>query len=73
MMRRTLAATLLLLAAAPGAAAEPAPDVAPADAWPMARGSRVGTGRSAGLVALPLAEVWHLEFEKTAFGAVPVV
>lgn len=50
-----------------------ADDAAPADAWPMARGCPSGTGRSATTLRLPLAEKWHRGFEKTAFGAVPVV
>ncbi len=49
------------------------PNVAPADAWPMARGCLGGTGRSAATFALPLVEAWHREFDGTAFGAVPVV
>jgi len=49
------------------------PNVAPADAWPMARGCLGGTGRSAATLALPLAEAWHREFDGTAFGAVPVI
>jgi len=60
----------------PAAAAEPAAiplDAAPADAWPMARGCAGGTGRSAATLRLPLAERWRREFEKTAFGAVPVI
>lgn len=68
-----LAQTVALSVALAGGAAEPAHDASPADAWPMARGSIAGTGRSAGLVALPLAEAWRREFEKTAFGAVPVI
>jgi outer membrane protein assembly factor BamB len=48
-------------------------DPAPADAWPLARGSANGSGRSAMPLALPLAEHWHRSFEKTAFGAVPVI
>jgi outer membrane protein assembly factor BamB len=71
-MSRVLATVLLVLATA-AVGAEPAADTAPADAWPMARGSAAGTGRSASLLALPLAEAWHREFEKTAFGAVPVI
>jgi outer membrane protein assembly factor BamB len=49
------------------------PNVAPAEAWPMARGCLGGTGRSAATFALPLVEAWHREFDGTAFGAVPVV
>jgi len=48
-------------------------DRAPADAWPLARGSVNGSGRSAMPLALPLAERWHRSFEKTAFGAVPAI
>jgi len=48
-------------------------DQAPADAWPLARGCPAATGRSAMPLALPLAEHWHRSFEKTAFGAVPVI
>lgn len=47
--------------------------VAPADAWPMARGCLAGTGASAATLVLPLAEAWHREFDGTAFGAVPVI
>lgn len=64
---------LALALAAGAAAAEPAIDTAPADSWPTARGSLAGTGRSASVLKLPLAEAWHREFEKTAFGAVPVI
>lgn len=46
---------------------------APADAWPLARGTASGSGRSALPLSLPLAEHWHRSFEKTAFGAVPVI
>ncbi len=46
---------------------------APADAWPMARGCAAGTGRSAMRIAVPLAEHWQRSFDKTAFGAVPVI
>ena len=49
------------------------PDVAPADAWPMARGCSGGTGRSATALGLPLGEAWHRQFPDTAFGAVPVI
>lgn len=68
-----IGAFIVAFATAAVAAAEPAVDAAPADAWPLARGSLAGTGRSAGLLDLPLAEAWHREFEKTAFGATPVV
>ena len=66
-------ASLLCFAAAVAAAAEPVIETAPADAWPLARGTRAGTGRSAAVLQLPLAEAWQREFEKTAFGAVPVI
>jgi outer membrane protein assembly factor BamB len=68
-----VAAGLLAFTAAVAAAVEPGADSAPADAWPLARGSRGGTGRSAAVLTLPLAEAWHREFAKTAFGAVPVI
>lgn len=68
-----LSAALLCFTTAVAAAAEPVVDAAPADAWPMARGTLAGTGRSAALLTLPLAEAWHRGFEKTAFGAVPVI
>ena len=76
-MNRLLAAALLAaavsVAAAADAPADAFADAAPADAWPMARGCPSGTGRSAATLRLPLEEAWHREFEKTAFGAVPVV
>jgi outer membrane protein assembly factor BamB len=62
---------LLMLALSAAAAADP--DAAPADAWPMARGCLAGTGRSAAVLRLPLEEAWRRDFEKTAFGAVPVI
>jgi len=68
-----VAAGLLAFTAAVAAAVEPGADSAPADAWPLARGSRGGTGRSAAVLTLPLAEAWHREFANTAFGAVPVI
>ena len=46
---------------------------APADAWPLVRGCLAGTGRSAATLRLPLVETWHRDFEKTAFGATPVI
>lgn len=64
-------AAVLAAATALSAAAEF--DAAPADAWPMARGCPSGSGRSALVLRLPLAEAWHREFDKTAFGAVPVI
>jgi len=54
-------------------ATNPATDLAPADAWPLARGSLMGSGRSAALLRPPLAEAWRRDFEKSAFGAVPVI
>lgn len=63
----------MLLSLTDSRAAEPAADAAPADAWPLARGCIAGTGRSAGSIRLPLVEKWHRSFEKTAFGAVPVI
>ena len=71
-MRQFLLLALLLLPCLPPPAAT-ADDAAPADAWPMARGCPEGTGRSATTLRLPLAEKWHRGFEKTAFGAVPVI
>ena len=64
-------ALAVALAGVSGAGGEP--DLSPADAWPMARGSRAGTGRSAAVLDFPLAEAWHRSFEKTAFGAAPVI
>jgi outer membrane protein assembly factor BamB len=70
----------LVLPPLPAVADEAAPaaldgtlDAAPADAWPMARGCPASTGRSATTLGLPLVERWHRSFEKTAFGAVPVI
>lgn len=48
-------------------------DAAPADAWPLARGCPAGTGRSVARLRLPLAEGWTRRFEKTSFGAAPIV
>jgi outer membrane protein assembly factor BamB len=70
-MRRLAMPCLLLLSLLPSSATADA--AAPADAWPMARGCPAGTGRSATTLRLPLAEKWHRGFEKTAFGAVPVI
>ena len=70
--KRILTPFWLLVAAAGIACAEPV-EQAPADAWPLARGSASGSGRSAMPLSLPLAEHWHRSFEKTAFGAVPVI
>ena len=71
-MRQFLLLAILLLPCLPPPAAT-ADDAAPADAWPMARGCPEATGRSATTLRLPLAEKWHRGFEKTAFGAVPVI
>jgi len=75
---RTLLVTLLwwptvcpqLLAAdqAGGAA-----DIAPADAWPMFRGSPSGSGRSAASLTPPLIEHWQRTIADTAFEATPVI
>lgn len=70
------APTPLALALVLGALARaggPVPDAAPGDAWPLARGCLAGTGRSAADLRLPLAEAWRRDFEKRAFGAVPVI
>ena len=48
-------------------------DESPADAWPMARGTLTGTGRSAVRLRFPLNEAWHRGFEKTSFEAAPVI
>jgi len=48
-------------------------DECPADAWPMARGTVAGTGRSAATLRVPLTEAWQREFAGTAFGATPVI
>jgi len=68
----TWQALVLLGIAATAAHAADAPQ-APADAWPMSRGCPEGTGRSAAKLSLPLAEHWHRDFDKTAFGATPVI
>lgn len=65
------AAILVASIAVPTRADDPA--TAPADAWPMARGCLAGTGASAAVLRLPLAEAWHREFDGTAFGVVPVI
>jgi outer membrane protein assembly factor BamB len=70
---RRLVLFLAIVLPAAATAAAPPHDEAPADAWPMARGCPAGTGRSAATLRLPLAERWHRSFEKTAFGAVPVI
>lgn len=66
-------AVALAVVLACGSAAAGETGLSPADAWPMSRGSRAGTGRSAAALAFPLAEAWHRGFEKTAFGATPVI
>jgi outer membrane protein assembly factor BamB len=68
-------ACLACTAAAAAAADNPAAPLAaaPADAWPFVRGSLAGTGRSAATLRLPLAEAWRRDFDKTAFGATPVI
>jgi len=65
------AAILVASFAVPALADDPA--TAPADAWPMARGCLAGTGVSAAVLRLPLAEAWHRQFDGTAFGVVPVI
>jgi len=72
-MRRRLLVGVLLLAGLFPVAAGADDAAAPADAWPMARGCSSGTGRSVTTLRLPLAEKWHRGFEKTAFGAVPMI
>jgi len=71
------AASSLVMAMAVAALIAPAagadPDAAPAEGWPMARGSLAGTGRSATRLAFPLAEAWRRDFGGTAFTAVPVI
>ncbi len=62
-----------ILATALGRTVAGDPDLAPADAWPMARGSLAGTGRSAAVMSLPLREAWRRDFEGGAFAAVPVI
>ena len=54
-------------------AVPPAVASAPADAWPLARGTAGGSGISGARLRLPLAERWRRTFEKTAFGATPVI
>ncbi|MEY3206456.1 MAG: hypothetical protein RLZZ21_2787 [Planctomycetota bacterium] len=68
-------ACLACAAASATAADEPAAPLAaaPADAWPLVRGSLAGTGRSAATLRLPLVEAWRRDFETTAFGATPVI
>lgn len=59
-----------------GAGAEPAAtaaEAAPADAWPMFRGTAAGTGRSASVLRLPLEVVWKRELSEAGFDATPVI
>ncbi|MFN9370203.1 MAG: PQQ-binding-like beta-propeller repeat protein [Planctomycetia bacterium] len=80
-MNRSMLLVALLVAACPvrgSTKTEPAPAgavfaAAPADAWPLARGCPAGTGRSVAVLRLPLAEGWTRRFEKTSFGAAPIV
>ena len=53
----------------------PAADVAeaPADAWPMFRGTAEGTGRSAAVLPLPLEPRWQQQVSELGFDATPVV
>jgi len=71
--RRSLPAIAMAVTLIAAVAAAADVEQAPADAWPLARGCPAATGRSAMPLALPLAEHWHRSFEKTAFGAVPVI
>ncbi|MFM8735139.1 MAG: PQQ-binding-like beta-propeller repeat protein [Pirellulales bacterium] len=73
MSRRECVCLVAVLAVAAARAWSADLDTAPADAWPMARGCPAGTGRSAAVLALPLAEAWRREFAGCAFGAVPVI
>lgn len=68
-LRRALIAAVLALPCRGLRAA----DDAPADAWPMARGSLAGTGRSAAVLRLPLTAAWQRTIDKTAFEATPVI
>lgn len=72
-MNRLLPLVALMLPCLLPMAAAGDDGAAPADAWPMARGGPAGTGQSATTLRLPLAEKWRRGFEKTAFGAVPVI
>ena len=49
----------ILTAALEARTAEPPSDSAPADTWPLARGSLAGTGRSDAVLTPPLAEAWR--------------
>lgn len=55
------------------AAAVSGADEAPADAWPMMRGTLAGTGRSATRISFPLVAAWQRRFDNTAFEATPVI
>jgi outer membrane protein assembly factor BamB len=66
-------AVALPLASLTGTCRAAEPDAAPAEAWPLARGCAAGTGVSAATLRLPLEERWRRSFDKTAFGAVPVI
>ena len=70
--RRALGAALAL-ALALGTSHAQDLATAPAHAWPMARGSLAGTGRSAAVLSLPLTEAWRRDFPEGAFAAVPVI
>jgi outer membrane protein assembly factor BamB len=77
MIRGTAIALLLVAllapAAGPGRCAAAEPEAAAADAWPLARGCAAGTGVSAAALRLPLEERWRRSFDKTSFGATPVI
>lgn len=62
-----------VLALAVGASHADGLGTAPAHAWPMARGSLSGTGRSAAVLTVPLEEAWRRDFPGGAFAAVPVI
>ena len=72
-MRHATAMIGLALAATMAVVRADEADEAPPTAWPLARGCPAGTGRSAATLRLPLVEHWHRSFDKTAFGAVPVI
>lgn len=67
---------LVLVAAITTAAANcPAAELAeaPAEAWPMFRGTVEGTGRSAAVLPLPLAPRWQKQVSEIGFDATPVI
>lgn len=66
-------ASLWFVLACTTTASAAVPDEAPANAWPMMRGTLGGTGRSATRLSFPLAEGWHRTIDKTAFEATPVI